>query len=312
MKGLDISREFFNKYGKPMLETEFSTVLDRIAVGLVGEGSECFGFDDELSRDHDFDAGFCIWIPKEDEDKLGFKLERAYSCLPKEFMGLKRKVLSPVGGNRHGVITIEDFYSKFLGTDNFPQSLKQWLYIPTNSLACACNGQVFFDELGKFSRIREELLKGYPESVRRKKISAHTVMMAQAGQYNYKRCALRGETGSAQLAVFEFVKHAISVIYLLNNKYEPFYKWVYKGMRQLKILGDLELALVGLTELDNSNQRIKEKADVIEDISSLIVSEFKSQGITGASCDDLEQHALSILDNVKDNELRNMHIMEGC
>lgn len=311
MQGLEICKLFYYEYGKPMIEKEFFDAKDRIAVGLVGEGSECFGYDDALSRDHDFEAGFCLFITRADEEKFGFKLSRAYSKLPKEFMGLKRKVLSPVGGNRHGVIIIDDFYSRFLGANSIPLTNKQWLYLPSASLSCACNGEVFIDNLGEFSKMRNTLLKGYPEDVRRKKISAHTIMMAQSGQYNYERCARRGETGSAQLAVFEFVKHAISVIYLLNNKYEPFYKWVYRGMRDLKVLGDLELSLVGLTELDNSKTKVKEKLEIIEDISRLIIAEFKNQGLTKATCNDLEQHAFSILDGVNDNELRNMHVMEG-
>ncbi len=311
MKGLEISKQFYLQHGKPMLEKDFSFCIDRIAVGLVGEGSECLGFDDEVSLDHDFEAGFCIFITSEDYEKFGFELERAYSKLPKEFMGLKRKVLAPVGGNRHGVLTIDGFYSKFLGNASANLSYNQWLYLPSESLLSACNGEVFVDNLGKFSKIRNELLTGYPEDVRLKKISAHTAMMAQAGQYNYARCAKRGETGAAQLAIFEFVKNAISVIYLLNNKYQPFYKWVYRGMRYLEKLSELEFSLVGLTELDNSKSKVIEKVEIIEDISRIIIDEFKMQGITKASCNDLEQHALSIMDSIKDNELRNMHVMAG-
>ena len=54
MKGLELSREYYEKFGKPMLTENFPELLDKIAVGLCGSGSECFGFDDELSRDHDF------------------------------------------------------------------------------------------------------------------------------------------------------------------------------------------------------------------------------------------------------------------
>lgn len=55
VKGLDLCREYFNQVCYPLLEKEFSNFLPRMAAGLIGEGSECYGFDDEISRDHDFD-----------------------------------------------------------------------------------------------------------------------------------------------------------------------------------------------------------------------------------------------------------------
>ena len=107
MKGLELAFNYYNEFGKPMLESQFSSVLDKIAVGLVGEGSECFGYDDLTSTDHDFDMGFCLFITKEDYKEIGFKLERAYANLPKEFLGYKRQNIMPVGGNRKGVMVIE-------------------------------------------------------------------------------------------------------------------------------------------------------------------------------------------------------------
>ena len=311
MKGIEIAESFYNDFGKQMISEQFSDVENRIAVGLVGEGSECFGFDDDISKDHDFEPAFCLFITREDEKKFGFKLERAYSKLPKEYMGLKRQTLSPTGGNRHGVIVIEDFYKKFLGAEDAPSSVERWLYTPSSMLAQVSNGKVFKDDLGIFSEIRNKIINGYPENIRLKKLSAHTIMMAQAGQYNYGRLIDRKETGAAQLAVFEFVKHAISVIYLLNNKYEPFYKWAYRGMRDLPILSDLEMSLAGLTELGNSKSEATEKRTIIEDVASLIISEFKNQNITQATCNNLENHAYSINDKISDFNLRNMHIMEG-
>lgn len=311
MKGLEISKEFYKKYGKAMLESEFSSVKKKIAVGLVGEGSECLGFDDEISKDHDFEAGFCLFLTKEDYEEFGFKLERAYSKLPKEFMGVKRSVVSAVGGSRHGVIVIDDFYNKFLGVNDIPNDLNWWLYTPSKSILSACNGEVFEDELGVFTKVRNKLINGYPEDVRRKKIAGHTIFMAQDGQYNFNRCLMRKEYGAAQLAIFGFVKNAISTIYLLNNKYEPFYKWVYKGLRGLPILSELETSLSALTEIENSTKTADDKLEIIEDISTMIINEFKKQGLTKATCNNLESHAYSILDGIKDNSLRNMHIMEG-
>ena len=81
MKGIEQARKFYTEVGINMIADEFKDYQNRIAVGLVGHGSECFGFDDEVSRDHDFEVGFCMWLTKEDEEKIGFKLMRAYDKL---------------------------------------------------------------------------------------------------------------------------------------------------------------------------------------------------------------------------------------
>ncbi len=311
MQGLELSKAFYREYGAPMLAAQFGDLVSRIAVGLAGEGSECLGFDDVLSRDHDFDAGFCLWITQADAQDFGFRLERAYAKLPKEFRGVEKGRLSPVGGNRHGVITIEDFYTRFLGTPHAPESAEQWLHLPSAALAAATSGEVFRDDLGLFSKVRDQLLLGYPDDIRKMKLAGHLVLMAQSGQYNYARCVSRGEMGAAQLAVFEFVRHAISVIYLLNNRYEPFYKWAYRGMQQLSVLGHLGEAFRFLTETDNSPDNFATKQAVIEDVAALIIGALKDQGLTRATCGDLEKHAYSVQDSVKDGMLRNRHIMDG-
>ena len=64
MKGLELCKEFYNQFGAPMLKEKFSEILPLISVGLVGSGSECLGFDDDISCDHDFEPGFCIFLPE--------------------------------------------------------------------------------------------------------------------------------------------------------------------------------------------------------------------------------------------------------
>ena len=47
MKGLQLSEIYYKEVGKPWLDQCFPEYRDRICAGLVGQGSECFGFDDE-------------------------------------------------------------------------------------------------------------------------------------------------------------------------------------------------------------------------------------------------------------------------
>ena len=75
------SREFYEQYGKAMIHNLFPNYESRIAVGMVGEGSDCFGFDDEISTDHDYAVGFCMWLMKEDMRAIGKELQEAYNNL---------------------------------------------------------------------------------------------------------------------------------------------------------------------------------------------------------------------------------------
>lgn len=311
MKGLELSKKYYVEHGKPALEANCPELFARLAIGLVGEGSECFGFDDALSHDHDFEPGFCLWLTREDYETHGFALERLYAKLPKEFEGFSRQPLSPVGGNRHGVLILEEFYQKFLGSPTLPSSLAHWLYLPSASLAAVTNGEVFFDGLGRFSEMRNELLRGYPRDVRLKKLAAHAVMLAQTGLYNYPRCVKRGEEGAAQLCCLEFVKHAISTVYLLNNQYEPFYKWAYRKMRELPILSSLEAPLVSLSTLGNSPLEAKAKTESMEELCTLFVKEYKRLAFSDAASEDIEAHARAMQNKIEDHSLRNLHILSG-
>ena len=87
MKGLDLSEQYFLSYGMPMIEEKFSSWSKRVATGLVGDGSECFGFDDEISRDHDWGPGFCIWLTQPDYNHISQPLEQAMADLPQIFSG---------------------------------------------------------------------------------------------------------------------------------------------------------------------------------------------------------------------------------
>ncbi|AMD94707.1 DUF4037 domain-containing protein [Leptotrichia sp. oral taxon 847] len=308
IKGLELSKKYFQKIYFPIIKSEFPDLLKRMAAGLAGEGSECFGFDDEISRDHDFGPSCCIWLDNDDFKKYGSKLQKRLDELPKEFMGFPIFEESEFGNNRRGVLNIDDWYYKFLNRSSCPQNLYDWRLIPEEFLATATNGEVFLDNLGKFSKIRNDLKNYFPDDIRLKKISARCMKMAQSGQYNYYRCMRRNEIIAARLAESEFISEAIHMIFLLNKTYKPFYKWMSKKMKELPILGEKTYFLIEeLVNLPTGAQN--RKAEIIEKISMLVISELKRQDLVPRQIpsDFLQDYGFFVQQKISDEKLRNLH-----
>jgi hypothetical protein len=216
VKGLELAEKYYRTYGESMIREQFPEWEGMIAVGLTGSGSECYGYDDDVSEDHDFEPGFCLFLPGEDamDRRSAFQLERAYAKLPAAFEGYSRAKMGPAGGQRHGVFRREDFFREKLGCLPAEMTATDWLRLPDWALAEAVNGKLFRDDAGEMTRDRD-ILRNMPEDIRRKRLAGHLLMMAQSGQYNYRRCLRHGETGAAQLAVGEFVKNTLSAVFLL-------------------------------------------------------------------------------------------------
>ena len=211
MKGLETAKQYYEIYGRQMIRGQFPERADQTAAGLVGYGSECLGFDDEISTDHDYGPSFCIWLPRELYQQCGKEMQAAYDALPKEFMGCSARVEEEQGKGRVGVLCLEDFYLEILGTDRVPETEAEWFSLSEASLSTATNGAVFEDPCGKFTRIREGLLSYYPQEVWRKKLAESLARAAQAGQYNYARAMKRGERIAAEIALTEFVKETMQM-----------------------------------------------------------------------------------------------------
>ncbi len=303
--GLALCRAYYEEIGRPMIENLFPDVYGRIAVGLAGDGSECYGFDDAVSRDHDWGPSFCIWLTNEDYAKFGQDLQKAYDALPKTFRGYTRHT-APGGEGRVGVLRISDFYRQFIGLSHAPETIAQWNSIPEMYLAKATNGEVFTDPLGQFSAIRQALLQYYPEDVRLKKIACRAAEMAQSGQYNYSRCVKRGEIVAANCALAAFVNAAISMAYLLNKRYTPFYKWAHHGLAYLPRLSFLHDKIQQIYTSAQTDMKIA----CIEDICGDIRQEWKRQGIARGTDNFLLPYCTQIVSTIQDPQLKSMHIMQ--
>lgn len=302
MKGIELGRAFYEDCCKEMISKNFSEYEKRIAVGVAGRGSECFGFDDEISADHDFKTGVCLWLNKEDFTKIGNSLQNAYDELPCKAYSQT----NPNVKDKFGVHTIDEFFVDTIGTSNIPKTCKEWLNISEYALAEAVNGEIFRDDSGEMLIKRLKLMAGPGIDIKRKKIASYLALSGQAGQYNYYRALKRKDQGAMQLSAYEFVTKTIHLIFWLNNKYCPYYKWMFRALSELPKLNYLEKDLI---EVLNGNG---DKRKLIEEISWEIVLELKKQNLTNSTSVYLEDHAYSVTEGIKNEEIKRMHIMIGA
>ncbi|MBO4679128.1 MAG: DUF4037 domain-containing protein [Lachnospiraceae bacterium] len=244
-----MSRKFYVNQVAPMIRGKFPEYESRIAVGIAGEGSDCFGYDDFISRDHDFGTGVCLWLTDEDFKEIGYHLSIAYHEL---FSHQRGTALSERLSDRRGVMKIRDFYSNILlvdcDTDNCTLTEEQWLSLDHSCLATAVNGEVFRDDLGRFTAFRNFLLNYYPDKIWRIRIANELHNFSSALQVNYMRCMLRSDTVAAEMCRAEGLKAAMELFFLLNRSYAPYYKWTYRALTEVDKEGNYSALIKRLAE----------------------------------------------------------------
>jgi hypothetical protein len=188
----------------------------------------------------------------------------------------------------------------------------EWRLIPETYLAEATNGRVFVDPVGEFSAFRQKLKDYYPEDIRLKKIASRCMTIARSGQYNFMRCVKRGDLVAVQYSETEFINDSISMVFLLNKKYKPYYKWMHRALKSLPILGEemfqLYYYLVRLHEIATGHEIYQKKFILIEKICQLIIEELRTQGLTDSCSDFLQDHGPLVQMRIKDSRIKAMNV----
>ena len=299
IKGLELSKRYFYDLVLPEFKKNLNDILPLCAFGLVGEGSECYGYDDKISQDHDFGPSVCIWLRKDDYLKHKDKINEVLKKLPKTYLGFQELKESEWGSDRRGLLNIEDFYFKFLGSSKAPETIADWQKIPETALATVTNGEVFLDNLGEFTKVRKDLLNYYPEPMRQNKIATRLMNISQHGQYNYTRCLKRNDLVAANQCLYLFVDEVIHLVFLLNRRYKIFYKWSNRALLDLKILGEeIHKLLEDMVFAQN-------KIPYVRKICKVLAEEIRNQKLTNCSSEFLGDLGVDIQKNIDDEFFKN-------
>lgn len=306
MKALDLSRQYFNDIAFPAFKDEFPDLINHMAAGLIGNGSECFGYDDELSRDHDWGVDFFIWLSESDRERIpelaNFK-ENLFIEYPPEFKRERSEY-----GAFIDVMTTGDFYRQLIGFTEGPDKIQQWRAVPEENLAMAVNGEVFYDGDGQFIRVREKLLRHYPEDLRRKKMAARCMAIAQTGQYNFMRMLRRDDRVVVKLTLSRFIENVTGLVFLLNKTYRPFYKWAYRRMKELPLLGEsIGRHIYDLSSIyEFFNESIMHSNEIISYICNELAIELRRQELTSTNDWFFTSHGEELQRSIKDEFLASL------
>ena len=252
-KGMDICRKYYERFVRPMIEESFPEYASKIAAGLAGEGSDAFGYDDELSRDHDWGPSVCLWITEETDAAIGESLRKAYSGLPDEIDGYKRAPYVQ-GKSRRGVQVIPSFFERLTGAPVYEKI--DWRNTESSHLAAAVNGEIWRDDEGIVTEFRKKLGEGYPEEILLLNLAEGCARFSREGQYNAGRMLERGDEITSKMFVYDAIREAMKIQYLIEGKYYPHDKWLRKGLASLEGGAELEVLLQKMASDPASSEEV--------------------------------------------------------
>ncbi len=303
VKGLWLDKEFYESIGRHMLEEKYPDYINQMTIGMCGEGSDCFGFDDGFSMDHDWGPGFYIWLEAELFNKIGDSLQSDYNALPSDFRGYKR-INTEHGKRRIGVCNVDEFCSYYLGEVAY----KEWkekgsissdimLMIPEYRLAAFCNGEIFRipdNGNGILIKLRDYISSFYERSATVRLLCQRLAEFGQNAQYNYPRMKNRGDNTVAMQLLHTGLRSAVRAAFILNKQYAPHDKWIMRATEGFTVLKELpELIdkitvaaareLVDIYDKKTTNEGISDEnaESLIERLATMLLTEALKQDYIG-------------------------------
>lgn len=289
-------RLFYEGYLKEAIHKDFGDYEDKIGVGITGYGSECFGFDDEYSYDHDCNVRLFLFVDKETLFAIGNQLQSEYeNQLERFYKDYNIKINASLNINKvDGVVETKSYYTNILELDHLPVTDEEWYSVKEEKLAMASNGVIFTNNNCQVTDIRKYLSDYYNDTVWLTRIANEMYLYSQSAQYNYSRMKLREKYVASKMSIAMGMEHCMKLVYLLNRTYAPYYKWLRKGLEKLPVLSEIGDILDTIA----INEDVA--ASNFELIAKLIVKEMNKMGIIEGKDTYLDHYTGAILQKVRE------------
>jgi hypothetical protein len=229
----DVSREFFREVVLPLLERDLPEVAQHTAFGIFGLGSEAYGLDDELSRDHHWGLRIDAMMPAPLFTARRDALLELIRCgVPPTYRGYSLRA-GHLAGAGVAPDSLPAFLTRTLGIDHPPETFAEWLAIPEEDIVHVTNGSVWHDPDAQFTAVRRVFKSHYPEPVRLRRIAHWCRYFSGMGTYALKRAILRDNTFYAATRFAVAIRLGVQLAFLLDRVYFPYDKWLMAAFAQL-------------------------------------------------------------------------------
>jgi hypothetical protein len=263
--GLQLCRTFYFEAVRPLLDQAYPGLPH--AAARVGPGSEVLGFDSQRSVDHDWGPRLELFLSPEDvaqhsEDLsalLTARLPKHVGGWPTHFEppGARVRLMTATTGPVAHRVQITDVASWSVGQVGFDASrgatVDDWLATPSQLLAEAVGGEIFQDDVGDLTAVRDRL-RWYPDDLWRYLLAAQWTRIGQEEAF-VGRAAEAGDELGSRLIAARLARDVMRLCMVLERRYAPYSKWLGTAFAALPDVEEIAAALQDAVEARGSDLR---------------------------------------------------------
>jgi hypothetical protein len=222
MTGGRLAREYYENVVGPLVDTRWPGVTR--AAGRLGSGSDVLGYDDDMSRDHDWGLRLTLLVDAEIAPAVDAHLE---AHLPDSFRGHPTRFATTWRPEPHHQVEVGDpdgFVVSRLGiAPPGDDDLVGWLTLTGQSVLEITAGDLFLETDGRISAARDRLA-WYPDDLWRYVIAADWSRIGQELPFVGRTAVIGDDLGSRVIAA-RIVRSAMHLGFLLERAWPPYPKW---------------------------------------------------------------------------------------
>jgi Domain of unknown function (DUF4037) len=275
LPGGELARQFYDGVVGPLLTGAMPGL--RYAAGRLGSGSDVLGFDDEISRDHDWGCRLTLLVDEADRaaiPQVSMVLERE---LPKSYRGYP--VRFPVTWDssfthKVEIATVAGFATSRLGVDPTRElSVSDWLILTGQSVLEVTAGPVFVDRTDELAQVHARL-NWHPADIERyvlaagwKRISREMPMVGRTAEY--------GDEISSRVLSTRLADNLMLLAFTLSREWPPYPKWRGTAFRRLPVAADL----AGLLTAAETAQHWRDREGAIAGACEILLDAQLARGL---------------------------------